>query len=87
MLICIIALQVLLYFSFVESCRVPVAPFPPQTYGKVPEAKTLLGEGLIAKQLWTVTKYGLCWVMCNTQTAYFPYYSVFLLLLYILPAA
>lgn len=51
MLICIIALQVLLYFSFVESCRVPVAPFPPQTYGKVPEAKTLLGEGLIAKQL------------------------------------
>lgn len=75
--ICITALQLLLSFIFVESCRFPIAPFPPQTYGKVPEAKTLLGGGLIAKQLWTVTKYGLCWVMCKTQTINFPYYSVF----------
>lgn len=48
-LICIRVLQLLLYFSLVESCRFPIAPFPPQTYGKVPEAKTLLGQGFIAR--------------------------------------
>lgn len=43
-------LQLLLYFSLEESCVFPIVPFLPQTYGKMPEAKTLPGAGVTAKR-------------------------------------
>lgn len=57
-------LQLLLYFSLEESCGFPLAPFPPQTYGKMPEAKTSLGAGVTAKRALCLSSYKI-WALLS----------------------